>query len=249
MMMSEASTCVVVGASGGLGSSVAARLVGRGCQVVGVDRDEAVVSSTDYRHYVLDFALSDAPKHLLANLGNTSVTHVLNFSGGALPIEVESDQPLELPLRWFDETMRDNVITSINAIRLMSAHTHAPSLDRSITLCSSLNAMGNYGYPFYSMSKAALESLVCNYCHRLGRSGIRLNALRLGTVLTGTSRQLHGREDSAHYSRLRRMSALGRFVTAEDVADAAASVALDLHGVTGQILTVDGGQGISGSSS
>lgn len=242
---------VVIGASGGIGSAVVQHLLRRGIAVLGIDRQEALVRDAGYQHIVMDCGRGGSCDAVLESAPRYRWRYVLNFSGGALPEEVEASRPLELPEATVARTFDDNVGTSINALRIaqdmVALEPDAPAA-RSVTLCSSINAVGDFNYPLYSMSKAAIEALVVTSARANGRSGIRVNAVRPGTIVTDASERLHGGVDGDHYRRLADVAALGRFVTVDEVAIAAVSLAVDFTGVTGAVLTIDAGQSIAGPS-
>jgi NAD(P)-dependent dehydrogenase (short-subunit alcohol dehydrogenase family) len=80
----------------------------------------------------------------------------------------------------------------------------------------------------------------------LGVLGIRINCIRLGTVVTPVSLKLHGDENASHYDALRELTCLGRFVTLQQAALAFVAVAIDMAGMTGAVIPVDAGQSIPG---
>jgi NAD(P)-dependent dehydrogenase (short-subunit alcohol dehydrogenase family) len=92
----------------------------------------------------------------------------------------------------------------------------------------------------YSVSKAALETLVMNAADELGMAGVRVNAVRPGLVPTELATALHSNEEIvADY--LAQMP-LGRLGTVEDVAAGVRYLCgPESSWVTGQCLAIDGG--------
>ena len=105
---------------------------------------------------------------------------------------------------------------------------------------SSINGMrGKFGLAGYSASKAGLIGLTRTLARELGPSGIRVNAVAPGYILT----DLTSRLDPRFLEKAREESALGRLGQPEDVADVVAFLASPrARHVTGEVLRVDGGQ-------
>lgn len=246
---------IVVGASGGIGSAVVDELSLRKIAVIGIDlRDhepEVIGTGGNYRHLTMDAARPETVSRLVAAAEGGDFRHIINVAGGATPEEVREPSGSGANPTLFQETFAANWQTSINAIetakllarKARHASSHLPRF--SVTLCSSINSIGNFNYPVYSASKAAVESLTSSMCIPLGELGIRVNAVRLGTVVTEASVSLHGESD-AHYQPLARLAALAGFPTTRQVAKVIAAVAADFECVTGAVITADNGQSIPG---
>ena len=101
----------------------------------------------------------------------------------------------------------------------------------------------------YGATKHAVLGIVRAASQDLGRYGIRVNALGPGPVATDAlrgrleTRARQGEPPAAEVlEQFARDTTLGRIASEEDVARAALFLASDLsHGMTGQILPVDGG--------
>jgi NAD(P)-dependent dehydrogenase (short-subunit alcohol dehydrogenase family) len=127
---------------------------------------------------------------------------------------------------------------------------HLQERGGSIVVMASLNAhRAHPSQHVYTVSKHAVLGLVRSAALDLGRFGVRVNALGPGPALTDAFRQrLERRAAEGGLSvpdALREAAAataLGRLVTADDVASAALFLASDLaSGVTGVLLPVDAG--------
>lgn len=94
----------------------------------------------------------------------------------------------------------------------------------------------NPGFTPYASSKAALHHLTRHQAREWGRHGIRANVIAPGPVATEGGRW--GRPEAAEASR--RLIAIGRALRVDEVVDAARFL-LTSTGVTGAVLTVDGG--------
>ncbi|MFO1188137.1 MAG: SDR family oxidoreductase [Alphaproteobacteria bacterium] len=94
-----------------------------------------------------------------------------------------------------------------------------------------------------SAPKAAVEDLMKGIAKEEGRFGVRANAVALGVIETGLFLRFIGRDiDERTVEAMRANTALKRFGTAREVADAVTFLASARAGfITGQVLTVDGG--------
>ncbi|MFL0774045.1 MAG: SDR family oxidoreductase, partial [Prochlorococcus sp.] len=96
----------------------------------------------------------------------------------------------------------------------------------------------------YGTAKSALLALMKQYALEEGANGIRANAINADRIRSGllTTDMISDRAEARGLSEAQYMSGnlLGVEVTAEDVADAFASLAL-MKSTTGAVLTVDGG--------
>ncbi len=113
-----------------------------------------------------------------------------------------------------------------------------------MVLVSSVNAQrGVAGSNAYGISKAALEQMTRQLAVEWGEHNVRVNAVSPGTVRTDMVRRLMERPGFAE--RIRSTTPLRRIAEPEDVAGVIAFLASALaRHITGQVLTVDGGQTI-----
>jgi NAD(P)-dependent dehydrogenase (short-subunit alcohol dehydrogenase family) len=177
------------------------------------------------------------------------VNHLCIAIGGASEQEVVLDAGVLKGdhLNLLDGALATNVAEVI-AITISMLPLLADDGSASVTIASSINASGDFGYPFYSTSKAAIEGFVASTARTLGQQAVRINAVSFGTVLTDRSHELHA-NDTTHYSRLERLTATGRLTSVKEAAISMVTMALDLTNVTGTVLTCDGGQSLSGEHS
>jgi NAD(P)-dependent dehydrogenase (short-subunit alcohol dehydrogenase family) len=239
---------LVIGSSGGIGRVCVDQLLQRGHSVVGMDLVPFPgAADPGYTHLTADGSELAQVQDAFADFSD--VRHVINVAGGATPLEVGAEAEL-ISYGAMEETWKSNVETSLVAVDALAWHMSglrraAGTADASVTLCSSINAIGNYSFPVYSAMKSAIEGLVTSMAIPLGAKGVRINCVRLGTVVTDASRKLHG-DAVGHYERLKDQSALGRFATDQEAAAALIALGLDLTGCTGVTMTVDCGQSIPG---
>src|SRR5690606_28676845 len=104
----------------------------------------------------------------------------------------------------------------------------------------SVNGMGFYSHPTYSASKAALISLTGSLAALYGHSGVRINAIAPGTVIT----PIWGTPDviAERTAPLLPYVPLNKMAVPHDIAEAVLFLVSDAAGqITGATLPVDGG--------
>jgi NAD(P)-dependent dehydrogenase (short-subunit alcohol dehydrogenase family) len=243
-------TVLVTGAAGGIGGATTRILLAKGVRVVGVDLDPSVAvleGGDGYEGVVADVTSEEDLSRLARRVADPPPpAHLILAAGGALQEEVDAPDGLRLPVEVFRRSVEVNLVGQYLAIKHLTPALAASSAeDRSITVVSSINAVGDFGLPAYSAAKAGLSGLVAALAVPLGRLGVRINAVAFGTVLTDQARELH-RSDPAHFSQLAGLSVLDRLMSTEEAAKVLVALAEDLRPVTGTVLTADFGQSVPG---
>jgi len=115
----------------------------------------------------------------------------------------------------------------------------------AMVVVSSVNArFGLVGSGAYGVSKAALEQMTRQLAVEWGGRGVRVNAVAPGTVRTDMIRALL--EKPGFVDGIRQSTPVGRIGEPDDVAAAVTFLASsEARHITGQVLTVDGGQTIT----
>lgn len=140
--------------------------------------------------------------------------------------------------RIFDTNVYGAYLCAREAARRMGQDGHGGSV---VIMSSAAARLGSpFEYVDYAGSKAALDTLTIGLSKELGRSGVRVNAVRPGLIDT----DIHasgGQPDRAH--RLGRDTPIGRCGRPEEVAEAIAWLLSDAASyTTGSILDVAGGR-------
>jgi NAD(P)-dependent dehydrogenase (short-subunit alcohol dehydrogenase family) len=260
-------TAIVTGTSGGIGAETARLLLKSGFTVIGLDRNlpgnnNGFLHDEHYHHFVTDITDEDSVRETCTEIQKkicseldtfTPPSHAILISGGALSEEVRGD-PLDLDLDAFRKSVDVNLSGQYICIKhfvqlFESASLPTPEpgtiVDQSITMVSSINSVGDFGYPAYSAAKAGLAGLTKSLAVPLGRRGIRINTVAFGTVRTDYTEGLHA-TDSDHFNRLEKLSALGRTSTSAEAAQVLLSMT-QLSSVTGMVITADCGQAVPGN--
>lgn len=238
---------LVTGGSGGIGIAVVRAFADAGHSVAVLDRNPLppqLVGLDPAIRYVPCDVLEEENVHsaLEKASAGAGIRHLVGLAGGAVESEVAANEQGVMPtIKSFGMSLEDNLVSQYVILRAALPRLEQLTGDRSITLVSSVNALGGFGLPAYSAAKAGLIGLMHALTGPLGGSGVRINVVAPGTVPTTKTSALWSEADS-RYEALLRYSALGRLGTPEDVASVIFSLASSLGHVTGQVLVVDGGQ-------
>src|SRR6202020_2217681 len=133
----------------------------------------------------------------------------------------------------------------IHTIRAVAAGMRGRGYGRIINIASNA-AIGTAlpGSTFYAATKAEVLILTRRFAMELGRSGITVNAVAPGWIVTDMARA--GCSDEEFEARVRMVSEramVGRTGQPDDLANAVAFLAAPESGfVTAQVITVDGGR-------
>jgi 3-oxoacyl-[acyl-carrier protein] reductase len=168
------------------------------------------------------------------------VSILVNNAGVSASATLESYDPAAL------ERMREvNVNGVIHTVRAVMAGMRTRGYGRIVNIASNA-AIGTAlpGTTFYAATKAEVLILTRRFAMELGRSGITVNAICPGWIVTDMARR--GASEEAFAQRVASMrdrTMVGRVGAPEDIAIAVAFLAdPDAGFVTAQLLTVDGGR-------
>jgi 3-oxoacyl-[acyl-carrier protein] reductase len=237
---------VVTGAARGIGFEVARHFLTEGSQVFLCDRDseglaEAAThlsSEGKVRLAVCDVGEEDQVESMAEAaegfLGRVDV--LVNNAGVAVVAPVLS----ETAARW-DEVLRVNLRGCFLVARSIGARMARSGGGAIVNMSSTNGLVAEVGYAAYNASKAGLLLFSQTMAVELAPSGVRVNCVCPGYIVTPMSEQL----DNPGFVRtyVRNNIPLGRTGTPADVASAVAFLASDESAfITGTSLVVDGGQ-------
>lgn len=250
----EGKAALVSGAADGLGEAIAARLAAEGAHVAVLDRSAETIARSASRpgmagvHFEL-VDLSDANEITTAMKRLEDVGFafdiLINNAGGSL----------HTPRAFVEETDEDwarvmnlNVTAAVRLIRAIVPGMVERGYGRIINLGSKA---GRYGSLFtganYVAAKGAVQSMTLQLAQEFGPHGITCNAVCPGAIMTPrVERLLNERQSPEERARVLASIPVRRHGKVEDVAAAVAFFASDEAGfITGQLLDVNGGQGMS----
>jgi 3-oxoacyl-[acyl-carrier protein] reductase len=142
------------------------------------------------------------------------------------------------PEQW-DDVMQINLKGVFNMTKQVTRPMMKAKSGSIINMSSVIGLMGNAGQSSYAASKAGMIGFTKSVAKELGSRNIRCNAIAPGFVETDMTTYLKDGEQADKYKA---GIPLGRFGTAEDIANVTLFLASDLSAyVTGQVITADGG--------
>jgi 3-oxoacyl-[acyl-carrier protein] reductase len=227
---------LLLGASskGGLGEATARRLVADGAEVIVAGRRldplEALAADIGATALVCDVTDEDSIVALAARAGAVDI--LVNAAGTTLGQSI---------LKLRREQIDAQYAVHVTANLLLMKHV-VPSMPvgGSVVLFSSVTSQSaGHGLAAYAAAKAALDQVVRIAAIEFGPRGIRVNAVAPGFCVTPMT---EGFLKDPHFAELyRRETAMGGFVTPDQVAAAVAWLASPDCYMTGDIMQVSGG--------
>jgi 2-deoxy-D-gluconate 3-dehydrogenase len=150
-------------------------------------------------------------------------------------------QFLDMRQSGWDKVLRLNLDSTMWICQAVGAHMTARGAGSVINVAS---VAGLVGAPFlapYGAAKAGVVSLTKTLAVEWGRSGVRVNALCPGWTATDLNRALWDVPDGGASTIMN--VPMARWGRAEEMAGPAVFLASDASSfMTGQVLTIDGGQ-------
>ena len=224
---------LLLGGTRGLGRAVAWLLAPSIPRLSVVARQAAAPGQLppEARTWVADLtdatATTEALRRLLGENGPLSrVVFLARYRGPAPDWDGELALGLTATRRIVDELVRDHGLSNCGVVMVSSLAARLVSPQATLE---------------YHVAKAGLVQLARYYAVRLGRRGIRVNAVCPGLFLKAESQQTLG-ADPARRAACEAATALGRIGTAEEVARVIAFLSgPEASFITGQAVIVDGG--------
>ena len=229
-------TAVVTGAGQGLGRATAVRLAADGFTVIALDRngDAAVATAKEVggTGHTVDVRDRDAVQAVAAEIG--PIQALVNNAGIWRYSDLLSITPQDA-----HDVLDVNLLGTLWCIQAFAPLIAANGGGSIVNFSSVAAAMRAPSVGIYSASKAAIEELTGQAAQEFASSGIRVNAVGPGSVLTEGSAPAYEGDRLAARAR---MVPMGRVGAPDDVADVVSFLVSDAaRYVTGQVVYVCGG--------
>lgn len=248
MKLLENKVALITGAARGIGEGIAQKFAEQGAQVAFTYVSESSAEKAAALEESLS-ALGVKAKACRSNAGDfaqcESLVADVVKEFGTIDVLVNnagiSKDNLLLrmtPEQW-DDVMNINLKSVFNMTKQVIKPMMKARKGSIINVSSVIGLMGNAGQSSYAASKAGINGFTKSVAKELGSRAIRCNAIAPGFVETDMTSYLKEGEQADKYKA---GIPLGRFGTAEDIANLTLFLASDLSTyITGQIIGVDGG--------
>jgi 3-oxoacyl-[acyl-carrier protein] reductase len=251
MKLLEGKVAIVTGAARGIGEAVAIKFAEHGANIAFT----FVSDSSKEKAAALESKLTGMgvkAKAYQSNAGDfaaceTFVADVLKEFGTVdICVNNAGISKDNLLLRMTPEQFEEVIKVNLNSVFYMTKQIIKPMMKaRSgsiINMSSVIGEMGNAGQSSYAASKAGVIGFTKSVAKELGSRNIRCNAIAPGFVETDMTSYLKEGEAADKYKA---GIPLGRFASAEDIANVTLFLASDLSSyVTGQTISACGGLNI-----
>jgi 3-oxoacyl-[acyl-carrier protein] reductase len=238
-------TCVITGASRGIGAAIATELGSEGSNVVVNYR------SSEREAYDVVEAVEAAGGTAIAVQADVTdadaveamADHVRDVFGPADVLVNNAGVTADRTFRNMDREAWDRVIDvnlggTFNATKAFYDDLRDASNGRLVNVSSIVGEEGNYGQANYAASKSGLFGFTKTLAQELASSGTTANCVAPGFTETDMLAEV----DEAIRDQIREDIPLDRFASVEDVASAVRFLASEESSyVTGQVLSVNGG--------
>lgn len=251
MKLLENKTAIVTGAARGIGEAVALKFAAQGANIAFTFVSDSSAEKAKTLEEKL-IGMGVKAKAYQTNASNFAaceemVNDVIK-TFGAIDICVNNAgiSKDNLLLRMSVEQWNDVMQTNLNSVFYMTKLVMRPMMKARngaiINMSSIIGEMGNAGQSSYAASKAGVIGFTKSVAKELGSRNVRCNAIAPGFVETDMTSYLKAGDAAEKYKA---SIPLGRFASAEDIANTALFLASDMANyITGQTISVCGGLNI-----
>lgn len=238
-------TCLITGASRGIGKGIAELFAKYGCNIAFTYR-HSVDSALELEHALQQYGIkakgyqSDCSRFEEAE---NVVNQVVNDFGGLNILINNAGITKDGLLLRMTEAQWDEVLnTNLKSVFALTKAAQKPMLKAKhgsiINISSFVGVRGNAGQSNYAASKAGIIGFTKSIAQELGSRNIRCNAIAPGFIATEMTGALNAEMTQQWIEKI----PLKRSGTVNDVAQACLFLASDLSSyITGQCLSVCGG--------
>ncbi len=251
MKLLEGRTTVITGATRGIGEGIALKFSEHGANVAFTYvSDKSTEKALALQEHLRSIGIKAMAYQ--SNAGDytaceTLVNEILK-TFGTIDVLVNNagiskdNLLLRMTAEQWDEVMQVNLKSVFNMTKQVIRPMIKARSGSIINMSSIIGETGNAGQSSYAASKAGIIGFTKSIAKELGNRNIRSNAIAPGFVETDMTSYLKAGESAEKYKA---GIPLGKFATAEDIANVALFLASDLSSyITGQTISACGGLNI-----
>lgn len=233
-------TCVITGASGGVGRALALRLADAGWRLALVSRDAARLEGLPGAPIAADVSTPEGAAQALQAAGvalGAPPGHLAHCAGNTLIAPIARTREAQ-----YREVMAANLDSAFFTLQAwLGALAAAKQPGAAVVFSSVVAGIGVANHAAIAAAKGGIEALVRSLAADVSAGGIRINAIAPGLMRSPMTERLVANEAAA--KQVAAQYPLGRHGDAAvDGAAAAAWLLSDESGwITGQVLGLDGG--------
>ncbi|MFI7704538.1 SDR family oxidoreductase [Nonomuraea sp. NPDC049480] len=238
---------LVTGSSKGIGEALATGLAEAGAEIVLNGRDpealerarDRLAERTGAKAHAMPFDVTDpeAVQRAVQELENRvgPVDILVNNTG------IQHREPLlQVSAETFERVVHTNLTSAFLVGRAVATGMIERGYGKIVNICSVQTWLARPGIAAYSASKGGLAMLTKGMCAEWAGSGVTVNGLAPGYVITELTRPLV--DDPAFDAWIRGRTPAGRWASVEDLVGTLVWLAAPASDfVNGQVIAVDGG--------
>jgi NAD(P)-dependent dehydrogenase (short-subunit alcohol dehydrogenase family) len=237
----EGKVVLVTGANSGIGETAAVRLQEAGATVFGLARREDALEAARSRHPDVHWLRADVTNEATVKEGGRLDVVVNNAGSGAFaPLEQST---AEMVRSQFEVNVFG--LTFVTRAALPALKSSRGSI---VNIGSAAGHRAMPGGSHYGATKAAVESLTRSWAVELAPFGVRVNAIAPGPTDTPVFEKLGLPKEaiSAAKAQFVKQVPLGRIASTDEIVHWIVALAdPSVTWVTGQVLSIDGGMGLT----
>jgi len=238
---------IVTGSGQGIGRAIALKLAEVGATVVVNDISETIEAVVEEIKTMKQQSLAiKADVSSAEDVARMVETTMATYGRIDILVNNAGITRDHLLLRMTDDDWNDVLKVNLNSVflctRAVLRHMVKQRWGRIVSIASIVGVVGNPGQANYAATKAGIIGFTRTVAKEVASRGITANAIAPGFIETVMTQKL---EDNWQQELKKRIPA-GYFGSPRDVAEAVAFLASEeARYITGQVLGVDGGMGIS----